>query len=578
MASTNTQPRYPDFPEAGQKHRKIFDSTLLRALQPVLPPGLDQAQFDRAVSELVKQLGADSVFVGEALRDYVDPFELWEVEGQRRIPSAAVLPRSVAEIQSVLQIARTYKLPLWTFSQGKNFGYGGPAPIVNGSVAVDLHRLNKIIKVDDQLCYAVVEPGVSFLDMNDHCVKNGLKLWPSGPSLPWGSMIGNTLDRGMGFLPTGVHHHHIAGLEVLLANGEVIRTGQFAISDSETAHLSKHSFGPSLEGLFIQSNLGIVTKMGIWLTPRPQSYMFCKLQMPERDDIKTIVDVLGPLRRNGVIDSTTWGGSASEFIAMRFKRAEVWEGEGPIPDWRLRELLTKFGLGFWTVHFGLYGPEEVIKAHFNEIKKVVEEQAPTGKLTANLYSDKSAELLTGDVLAEGDLDLFINKPGFQAMEVLKFNLPLDDTDCVPAHRDFAPIMPAVGATVLDWVKTSQEICEAEGFDLFCDFFLQERSVIFIYLTTLDKANEKQRKALEKITTRFHEEARKRKFAAYRTHILDMDRNAQAFDFNNHSYRRFVETLKDTLDPRGILSPGKQGIWPQRFRTGRTDNSGYNPSL
>src|SRR5687768_12521395 len=73
MASTNTQPRYPDFPEAGQKHRKIFDGSLLRPLQPVLPPGLDQSQFDRAISELVNQLGVDSVFIGEALRDYVDP-------------------------------------------------------------------------------------------------------------------------------------------------------------------------------------------------------------------------------------------------------------------------------------------------------------------------------------------------------------------------------------------------------------------------------------------------------------------------------------------------------------------------
>ncbi|KAI8712964.1 putative 4-cresol dehydrogenase protein [Fusarium sp. LHS14.1] len=570
MASTNIQPRYPHFQEAYQRHRKIFDSALLRPLEPVLPPGLDQAQFDRAIVELVKQLGADSVFVGEALRDYIDPFEIWELEGQRRIPSAALQPRSVAEVQSVLKIANDFKLPLWTFSQGKNFGYGGPAPIVNGSVALDLHRLNNIIKVDDDLCYAVVEPGVSFKDMYDYCVKNDLKVWPSGPSLPWGSMIGNTLDRGMGFLPTGIHHQHIAGLEVLLADGELIRTGLFAINDSESAHVSKHSFGPSIEGLFIQSNLGIVTKMGMWLTPRPQSYMYCKLDMPERDDIKTIVDTLGPLRRNGVIDSTVWGTSATETIAMQYKRAEAWKGEGPIPDWRLKELMSEFNIGFWTTHFGLYGPEEVIKAHFEEVKKVVAEKAPTGRLTGNLYSGKGAELLGGQGLNDGDPDLFINRPGFQAMEILKFNLPLDDSGSVSAHRDFAPVMPAIGTTVQDWVQTSREICEAEGFDLFCDFFVQERSVIFIYLTTFDKADPKHREVLHKIMTRFHEEARKRKFAAYRTHILDMDRNAQAFDFNNHAYRRFVETLKDTLDPEGILSPGKQGIWPQKYRDGKVD--------
>ena len=41
--------------------------------------------------------------------------------------------------------------------------------------------------------------------------------------------------------------------------------------------------------------------------------------------------------------------------------------------------------------------------------------------------------------------------------------------------------------------------------------------------------------------------------------------ASLYDFNDHAYRRFVETIKDAVDPKGILSPGKQGIWPRRFR-------------
>jgi hypothetical protein len=45
----------------------------------------------------------------------------------------------------------------------------------------------------------------------------------------------------------------------------------------------------------------------------------------------------------------------------------------------------------------------------------------------------------------------------------------------------------------------------------------------------------------------------------------LDRVASLYDFNDHAYRRFVETIKDAVDPNGILSPGKQGIWPKRFR-------------
>lgn len=91
MASTEPPKRYIDFPEALNWHRKVYDNSLLRPLKPVLPPGLDQAQFDRAIRELVDALGSSNVCIGEGLRDYVDPYEIWEIEGKPSVPSAAVL-------------------------------------------------------------------------------------------------------------------------------------------------------------------------------------------------------------------------------------------------------------------------------------------------------------------------------------------------------------------------------------------------------------------------------------------------------------------------------------------------------
>lgn len=62
---------------------------------------------------------------------------------------------------------------------------------MSGSVALDLHRMNKIIEVNDEFHYAVVEPGVSFIQLYKYCVENGKKVWPSTPSLGWGSVVGN---------------------------------------------------------------------------------------------------------------------------------------------------------------------------------------------------------------------------------------------------------------------------------------------------------------------------------------------------------------------------------------------------
>ena len=55
---------------------------------------------------------------------------------------------------------------------------------------------------------------------------------------------------------------------------------------------------------------------------------------------------------------------------------------------------------------------------------------------------------------------------------------------------------------------------------------------------------------------------------YRTHIAFMDTVADSYSFNNHALHRFHETLKDAVDPNGILSPGKSGIWPKHMRKDR----------
>ena len=102
--------------------------------------------------------------------------------------------------------------------------------------------------------------------------------------------------------------------------------------------------------------------------------------------------------------------------------------------------------------------------------------------------------------------------------------------------------------------------------------------------TFDKTNATHRKAVQNIFDGLFEAGKKRGYSKYRSHVNTMgmcyifcleiacqsltsypDRVASLYDFNDHAYRRFVETIKDAVDPNGILSPGKQGIWPKRFR-------------
>lgn len=89
VASTDFPIRYDD-PTYQHVHRTLLSGSLLRPLEPVLPQGMSQDDLDAALGQFVGVVGKDGVFVGKALEDYVDPYKLWEVEGKRRVPSAAV--------------------------------------------------------------------------------------------------------------------------------------------------------------------------------------------------------------------------------------------------------------------------------------------------------------------------------------------------------------------------------------------------------------------------------------------------------------------------------------------------------
>ena len=89
MATTVPPIRYED-PEVQKAHTDLYLNSSDRPLYPVLPPGVNQDEFDTAVNELVDVLGSNNVFAGEALQDYIDPYEIDEPGVERKIPGAAV--------------------------------------------------------------------------------------------------------------------------------------------------------------------------------------------------------------------------------------------------------------------------------------------------------------------------------------------------------------------------------------------------------------------------------------------------------------------------------------------------------
>ena len=259
-----------------------------------LPPDLSESTLSAALDELRAVVGAEHVLTSEEdMAEYRDPF--WFKDWDDYEASAVVQPETVEEIQAVVRIANEHKVPLWVSGVGKNNGYGGSSPRVRGSVVVNLRRMNRVLEINEELGYAVIEPGVRWFDLYDAIQAGGHKLRLSIADLGWGSVVGNTLDHGITYLPYGQDQQMQCGMEVVLPNGELMRTGNWADSESKAAHVYKRGLGPTPDQLFMQSNFGIVTKMGVWLMPTPECYMPLWLRVWKDSDLPQVVDTLREL-------------------------------------------------------------------------------------------------------------------------------------------------------------------------------------------------------------------------------------------------------------------------------------------
>ena len=177
-------------------------------------------------------------------------------------PDVVVFAASTEQVSKLLQFASERKIPVT--ARGAGYGYVGSCVPVNGGIALSLARMNRIKEISPADAVAVVEPGVITADLQEKAREQKLFYPPDPASLKDCTIGGNVATNAGGprCLKYGVTRNYVIGLEVVLASGEVLRTGG-------RIHKNKTGFG--LIGLFVGSEgmLGVVTEITLRLLPLP---------------------------------------------------------------------------------------------------------------------------------------------------------------------------------------------------------------------------------------------------------------------------------------------------------------------
>ena len=533
-----------------------------------IPPGVTAADWDAVLEQFRDAVGSEWVFTSDDdVAMYKDAYSPFRGEPEEITVSAAVAPLSVEEVQQVMRTANRYRVPIYPISTGKNLGYGGSAPNLSGSVVLDLKRMNRILRVDESRAFALVEPGVSYFDLYRYIQSKGLKLWIDCPDPGWGSPVGNSLDHGVGYTTNRFRNHFDShcGMEVVLANGEVIRTGMGALPDADTWQDYKYGVGPWVDGIFSQSNFGVVTKMGVWLLPAPDAYRSGTVTVRRFDDIHQLVAIVNYLENLGITNGMPGFGSPlfGGFFGGREPDAELdaLYADGEPSAEEVDAHAARRGVGVWSCNLGFYGGQITNEANWEYCKQKLAE------IPGAEFSDGDAF----DLPLPAERETLFDLPRLGIPSLQRFIIGArseNNPDPSAGHVWFSPLIPRTGQAILDINRVLRPYFGELGMPPSSLYILPagyfERSFIFTFgfpVSTDPAANQRMRETFERLAGL----CASRGWGEYRAAPAFQSLIANTFSFNDHALLRFHETLKDAVDPNGILAAGRYGIWPRHLR-------------
>ena len=491
-------------------------------------------------------------------------------------PSAIIRPSSTELVIKCVEIANEFNVPLYPISRGKNWGFGSMVPSQSGAVLLDLRQMNRIIEFNDELGYVTLEPGVTFEQVFQYQQQNQTKHFLSvigGPTD--GSVIGNYLDRGTGLGLMGERPLNACNAQIVLGRGDVVCTGYGSIENSKLAPLHRWGVGASIDGLFCQSNFGVMTRLTVWLNKRPNFFESVLATFESDERFFEALEKCRELLKQGVIhpyNSFFWNHvKIAAAITQHPHPGEI----KPI-NWE--SLIAKHSPNFkkarWVLIAGLNSSSRQIgRAKKKEIQRNLKPAADSlrfiGSATARMVNSLNAILNVAGLgkfaIEMRPIEALYSKspmlgyPSTTAVSSVYWRKKFETPDVINPDRDRCGVqwvcheIPLRSQDVGAALKIVYRACEDNGFEpnialpLVSNRFIR---LLFAVIYDIERIpeDEKANSCVAQSISNLNDAG----YTSFRNGI----QTTQMLPDRRPENAKLLQDFKNVLDPNGIISPGR----------------------
>ena len=417
-------------------------------------------------------------------------------------PEVVVFARSAIDVSKLLRIASREKIPVT--ARGAGYGYvGGCVPVRKG-IALSLMRMNRIKDVSFEDAIAVIEPGVITADLKAAARAKKLFYPPDPASMKDCSIGGNIATNAGGprCLKYGVTRNYVTGLEVVLASGEILRTG---------GRVHKNKTGFDLIGLFVGSEgmLGVVTEITLRLLPLPPARATLSAAFAKMSQAATAVQEIFAA---GFLPSAL---EIADSLTLEAAREKI--GKAIVPAGNAHLLVD------------LDGQEESVRSEATAIRKLLAKKKPN-----------TLEMATGETDCE---KLWMLRR--------EFSNSLRATGLTKLNEDV--VVPR--SHIVDLIEFAEKLQAKHGFPIAC-FGHAGDGNIHVNLMAKDYADPKIHEQVDRALDDLFKQVLAWGGVITGEHGVGLAKKHWWPEATSEVARDLHRKIKTILDPDGILNPGK----------------------